>query len=172
MPSRLATAEGRTASRRPASSSIASAASANCSDVTPRRAAITVDSTPCCRLCQHLSDLCLMTVDSVDDPTSVLLQVDDGVDLVDALTEHGWGDGLPVVAPTPERVDAMLAGYPDHDPDEVIAILPPRFGEATRRTLAINAIMAGCRPEHLPVLEAAVRALATASPPWSSFTGR
>ena len=101
-----------------------------------------------------------MTVDSVDDPTSVLLQVDDGVDLVDALIEHGWGDGLPVVAPTPERVEAMLAGYPDHDPDEVIAILPPRFGEATRRTLAINAIMAGCRPEHLPVLEAAVRALA------------
>ena len=101
-----------------------------------------------------------MNVDSLDDPTSVLLQFDDGVDLVDALTDRGWGDGLPVVAPTPERVDAMLAGYPDHDPDEVIATLPPRFGEATRRTLAINAVMAGCRPEHLPVLETAVRALA------------
>ena len=51
-----------------------------------------------------------MNVDSVDDPTSILLQVDDGIDLVDALIEHGWGDGLPVVAPTPERVEAMLAG--------------------------------------------------------------
>ncbi|SVD35750.1 uncharacterized protein METZ01_LOCUS388604, partial [marine metagenome] len=54
-----------------------------------------------------------MIVDSLDDPTSVLLQVDDGADLVDALAEHGWGDGLPVVAPTPERVDALLIGYPD-----------------------------------------------------------
>ena len=107
-----------------------------------------------------MSDLCLMNVDSLDDPTSGLLQVDDDVDLVDALAEHGWGDGLPVVAPTPERVDAMLTGYLDHDPDEVVAVLPPRFGEVTPRTLAINAVMAGCRPEHLPVLEAAVRALA------------
>ena len=54
-----------------------------------------------------------MNVDNLDDPTSVLLQFDDGVDLVDALTDRGWGDGLPVVAPTPERVDAMLADYPD-----------------------------------------------------------
>ncbi len=97
-----------------------------------------------------------MNVDSLNDPTSVLLQVDDGADLVNALAEHGWGDGLPVIAPTPERVDAMLAGNPG---DAVIAVLPPRFGEATRRTLAINAVMAGCLPAHLPVLEAAVRAL-------------
>jgi len=98
-----------------------------------------------------------MHVDKLDEPTSVLLQVDDGADLVDALAQHGWGDGLPVVAPTPERVDAMLAGNPG---DAVIAVLPPRFGEATRRTLAVNAVMAGCLPVHLPVLEAAVRALA------------
>ena len=86
-----------------------------------------------------------------------LLEISDDADLVTEMAAHGWGDGLPLVAPTPERVDAMLAGSPD---DAVIAVLPPRFGAATRRTLAVNAVMAGCLPVHLPVLEAAVRALA------------
>ena len=54
----------------------------------------------------------------------------------------------------------MLAPLGNVDPDEVIAVLPPRSGEATRRTIAINAALAGCRPEHLPVLVSAVRALA------------
>jgi len=77
----------------------------------------------------------------------------------DCYAERGWGDGLPLVAPTPERVDAMLAGSRD-DPDEPVATLPPRSGVATRRVIAVNAVLAGCRPEHLPVLVAAVRALA------------
>ena len=77
----------------------------------------------------------------------------------DAYAARGWGDGLPLVAPTPERVDTMLAASRG-DPEEPIAILPPRSGVATRRILAVNAVLAGCRPEHLPVLVAAVRALA------------
>ncbi|WP_406280509.1 hypothetical protein [Embleya sp. NBC_00896] len=74
------------------------------------------------------------------------------------LAERGWGDGFPVVAPTPARVDAMLAGY-DGDPDEVIGVLPPRLGEATPRVLAVNAVLAGCPPELLPLLVAAVRGI-------------
>lgn len=76
--------------------------------------------------------------------------------------QKGWGDGLPLVAPTKERVDAMLcAGNRSSvDADEVIATLPPRLGEATRRTLAVNAVLAGCPPGVLPVLVSAVRALA------------
>jgi hypothetical protein len=74
------------------------------------------------------------------------------------LEEHGWGDGLPVVAPTPDRVDAVLDGYPG-DVDEVLAVLPPRSGAATVRSVAVNAVMAGCPPAALPVLVAAVRAL-------------
>src|SRR5436309_9677736 len=73
--------------------------------------------------------------------------------------EHGWGDGLPLVAPTPERVDAMLelaAG----DPDEQLAVLPPRSGVVTRRIVAVNAVLAGCPPEVFPVVLSAVRALA------------
>ena len=77
----------------------------------------------------------------------------------DRYAERGWGDGLPLVAPTPERVDAMLAPSRG-DPDEPVAVLPPRSGVATRRIIAVNAVLAGCRPAHLPVLVAAVRALA------------
>jgi len=93
--------------------------------------------------------------------TAELIEVADSPDALDALlAARGWGDGLPVVAPTPERVEAMLAGLGDVDPDVVIATLPPRFGLATRRTIAVNAVMAGCAPQHLPVLVTAVRALA------------
>ena len=84
-------------------------------------------------------------------------------ELSDLFGARGWGDGLPVVAPTGERVDAMLlagAGETQPDADEVIATLEPRQGEATRRTIAINAVLAGCRPALLPVLVSAVRALA------------
>ena len=63
--------------------------------------------------------------------------------------EHGWGDGLPLVPPTPERVDAMLAGA-DGDPDEQLAVLPPRSGVVTRRIVAVNGVLAGCPPERVP----------------------
>ena len=84
---------------------------------------------------------------------------DDPEAVRECYAERGWGDGLPLVAPTPARVDAMLAQC-GGDPDEAVAVLPPRSGVATRRVIAINAVLAGCRPEHLPVLVAAVRALA------------
>ena len=91
-----------------------------------------------------------------------LALADDSPETLLALAEErGWGDGLPLVAPTPARVDAMLeAGCEGHDPDEIIATLPPRNGRATRRLLAVNAVMAGCPPGLLPVLVTAARALA------------
>jgi hypothetical protein len=86
---------------------------------------------------------------------------DDDPDALLALYEqHGWGDGLPMVAPTPERVDRMLESLGDVNVDEVIATLPPRFGEVTRRIVAVNAVLAGCPVECLPVVISAVRALA------------
>ena len=82
--------------------------------------------------------------------------------LLELFESRGWGDGLPLVAPTPERVEAMLAaGCSEQDPDEALASLPPREGQATRRLLAVNAVLAGCKPGVLPVLVSAVRALAT-----------
>lgn len=86
---------------------------------------------------------------------------DDPEAWIDFAESRGWGDGLPLIPPTPERVQAALDRLPPGlDPDEVLAHLPPRGGLVTRRVLAINAVMAGCRPDTLPVLTTAVRALA------------
>ncbi len=73
---------------------------------------------------------------------------------------HAWGytDGLPVVIPTPERVARMCDGA-GHFPVESLGNLGPRDGAATIQKIAINAVMAGCLPEHMPVLEAAVSAI-------------
>src|SRR4030088_1422312 len=101
----------------------------------------------------------------VSDTGPALLDVaDDSPETIQDLYEaRGWGDGLPLVPPTPARVEAMLAalaGLGAANPAESIAPLPPRFGQATRRLIAINAVLAGCRPHPLPVLVTAVRALA------------
>jgi len=79
--------------------------------------------------------------------------------LAELFDSRGWGDGLPLVAPTPERVEAMLASATD-DPNEVLATLLPRAGIVTRRVVAINAVLAGCTPAVFPVVLSAIRALA------------
>ncbi len=90
-------------------------------------------------------------------PTDVVLK--GGFDEVnDFFYAKGWTDGLPVVPPTAARVDAMLK-WTDIDPDETIAILPIANLRATPRKIAVNAVMAGCRPEYMPVLIAAVQAI-------------
>lgn len=77
----------------------------------------------------------------------------------DYFYEHGWTDGLPIVPPTEGRVAAMLAGMPGRDAEELISIVPPKMGRATLRQVAVNAVMAGCRPEYLPVVVAALHAV-------------
>jgi hypothetical protein len=72
---------------------------------------------------------------------------------------RGWTDGLPVVPPTPARVERMLA-YCDRPWDQPIAKLPPRYGAATPLRLAANAVMAGCAPEHFPLVMLALDAMA------------
>ena len=69
-----------------------------------------------------------------------------------------WTEGLPVVIPTEGRVETMLAGT-DVDPNVILGVIGPGWGEATVEKTAINAVMAGCRPEHFPVVLAAVRAV-------------
>jgi hypothetical protein len=81
----------------------------------------------------------------------------DAADAVDRCHDLGWTDGLPVIPPTVDRVDAMLAVL--GDPDEAMASMPPSGAPVTNRALAANAVMAGCLPEHLPVLAAIVRAV-------------
>lgn len=71
--------------------------------------------------------------------------------------DRGWSDGLPVVPPTPVRVARMLGGT-DRDPQEVLGAVPPDLVPCTVEKAAINAVMAGCRPEYLPVVLTAVEA--------------
>ena len=81
-------------------------------------------------------------------------------DEAEAMYERGWSDGLPLVPPTVERVARMLSGT-TRKPDEVVAVVPPDLVECTVEKVAINAVMAGCRPEYLPVVLAAVEAACT-----------
>jgi hypothetical protein len=84
--------------------------------------------------------------------------VDDPEGAVEFYFERGWTDGLPVIPPTPQRVERMLTGT-RRDPAELIGLIPPNYGKATLEKIAINAVMAGCRPEYLPVVIAAVEAM-------------
>ena len=90
------------------------------------------------------------------------------VDIATAEDEHeamyarGWSDGLPLVSPTEERVLRMLAGT-SRKPSEIVAVVPPDLIECTVEKVAINAVMAGCRPEYFPVVLAAVAGACSSS---------
>ena len=89
-----------------------------------------------------------------------LIELEDSLEAIQNFFEtQGWTDGLPIVPPTRERVRAMQQ-FVDRAPDEVLATLAPRNGEATIERIAVNAVMAGCRPEYVPVLLTAVQAIA------------
>src|SRR5262245_32484116 len=83
---------------------------------------------------------------------------DDAEALLDLVETRGWGDGLPVVAPTEARVQAMLEATP-LPPSHVVGVIEPRRGEATIEKIAINAVLAGCLPAYFPAVLAAVEAV-------------
>jgi len=78
-------------------------------------------------------------------------------DPIEACFERGWSDGLPLVPPSEERVLRMLAGT-TRQPDEIVGNIPPNLSPCTIEKIAINAVMAGCKPEYMPVVIAAVEA--------------
>lgn len=87
------------------------------------------------------------------------VEADDDFDAVNALfRDKGWSDGLPIVPPTIERVEQMLA-YCDRPWNEPVGKMAPRYGEATPIRLAANAVMAGCRPEYFPLILLTIEAL-------------
>ena len=81
-------------------------------------------------------------------------------DEFESMHERGWTDGLPVVPPTPDRVLAMLEAT-RRLPDEIVAVVPPDLVDCTVEKVAVNAVLAGCRPEYLPCVIAAVEAACT-----------
>jgi hypothetical protein len=88
------------------------------------------------------------------------VEIGDLEDDVEACIDRGWSDGLPVVPPTAERVARMLEGT-SRAPDEVVAVVPPDLAPCSVEKAAINAVLAGCRPEYLPVVLTAIEAACT-----------
>ena len=74
------------------------------------------------------------------------------------MIDQGWSDGLPAIPPTADRVQAML-DYAQQDASELVGYINPDAGSATVEKIAVNAVMAGCLPEYMPVLIAAVQAI-------------
>lgn len=79
--------------------------------------------------------------------------------LIEQYFEQPWSDGLPVVPPTDASVQLMVEAL-GGDPDHLEARIPPRWGSLTTRLLAVNMVMAGCKPEYAPVVKAAIQAVA------------
>jgi hypothetical protein len=94
------------------------------------------------------------------DSTTTISRVPAGTDLVEWYFAQGWTDGLPVVPPTAEKMAACIAAL-GGEPEFLECRVPPRYGALTREVLAINLVMAGCKPAYAPVVRAAMLALTT-----------
>jgi hypothetical protein len=88
-----------------------------------------------------------------------VVELADELDPIEYCYEQGWTDGLPVVPPTPERVAAAVAAT-GRAPGEVVCSYAERAREVTLQSVAVNAVMAGCRPAYTPVVVAIVEAMA------------
>src|SRR6516162_2818107 len=91
---------------------------------------------------------------SLLEPSSKIAELD----LIEVYFERGWTDGLPVVPPTPDKINAVVEVL-GGDLEFVECKVAPRWGTLTREVLAINMVMAGCKPEYAPVVRAAMLAL-------------
>ena len=83
--------------------------------------------------------------------------------------KRGWSLGLPIIPPTPEAVMAMLKGT-SHRPEEVVWVVPPRMGKLTVEVVGALGVMSGCKPEHMPLLLAIVKALSHPDYDWRGST--
>jgi hypothetical protein len=91
---------------------------------------------------------------------AVRIEAPDDLEAINRLyRDRKWGDGLPIVPPTLERVERMLR-HTKRGRHDVVAQVAPGFGDATVERIAINCVMAGCDPEYLPVVIAATEAVA------------
>jgi hypothetical protein len=92
---------------------------------------------------------------AIDPELAAAVSTAAGTDDIEEMFERGWTDGLPVVPPTRERVEAMLGAC---DGRVSIGLVPPDMGEATLERIASCAVLAGCRPAYFPVVLAAAQA--------------
>ncbi len=90
--------------------------------------------------------------------TAETSEATDAFAAIESYFERGWTDGLPVVPPRPEAVEAFLDAA-NLQPDQILGVEPTKGAVITAEKAAINAVMAGCRPEYMPVVAAAVEAI-------------
>lgn len=90
--------------------------------------------------------------------TSRRIELDDPAEAVEYFYRQGWTDGLPVVPPTPEHVREFLA-FAGNQPGDILGMIPARNRVITAEKVAINAVMAGCLPNYMPVIVAAFEAM-------------
>ena len=83
------------------------------------------------------------------------IEVAEEADPHEVAYDRGWTDGLPVIPPTDLRIARMLAGT-SRKPDEIVGLIPPNLSPLTVEKAAVNAVMAGCRPEYMPLLLGAI----------------
>jgi hypothetical protein len=83
--------------------------------------------------------------------------IDDSEDIIEACYERGWTDGLPVVPPTPLRVTRMLAAT-NRNGDDLLGRIPPDYAPCSVEKAAVNAVMAGCKPDYFPVVLTSIEA--------------
>ena len=99
--------------------------------------------------------------------TGAQVEVPDDADAFYELSlAEGWGDGAPLLPPTDDAIEALIACTPDA-PDHVLGVLPPQYGIATVELIAANAAMAGVEPLAFPLVLAALEALTTRE--WKAF---
>lgn len=102
-----------------------------------------------------------LTAEAEDSPLRAReIEIAERDDPFEFMFDQGLTDGLPVIPPTPDRVVRMLSGT-RRDAQEVIGTCAPNYAPVTIEKIAINAVMAGCKPEYLPVVIAATEALCT-----------
>lgn len=97
-------------------------------------------------------------VEAADALTSRRFELSDPAEAVEFCYRQGWTDGLPVVPPTPKRVSEFLE-YAGHAPGDILGTIPARNRILTAEKVAINAVMAGCLPNYMPVIVAAIEAM-------------
>ena len=96
---------------------------------------------------------------AITEPTALDIVVSGSIDEVNrAFRARSWSDGLPIIPPTRERVEAFISRS-GHDPWRLLGLARPSGRDVTVWSIAVNAVMAGCEPEHLPVLLAIAECL-------------
>lgn len=90
--------------------------------------------------------------------SSRVFETEDMASAIEFCYEQRWTDGLPVIPPTDDAIERIIT-YLQRNPQDIVGVIAPRYGVATIESIAINCVMAGCKPKYVPIVIAAVEAM-------------